>query len=64
LRPSRVALATTLNPDSQMKPVFMPSAPGTDKEAVMASHSLLANLYLDRREEIGVLRKLDNDGAG
>src|SRR5262245_27522362 len=28
LRPSRVALATTLNPDSQMKPVFMPSAPG------------------------------------
>ena len=28
LRPSRVALATTLKPDSQMKPVFMPSAPG------------------------------------
>ena len=28
LRRSRVALATTLKPDSQMKPVFMPSAPG------------------------------------
>ena len=27
LRPSRVALATTLKPLSQMKPVFMPSAP-------------------------------------
>ena len=29
LRPSRVALATTLYPESQMNPVFMPSAPGT-----------------------------------
>ena len=28
LRPLRVAEATTLNPDAQMKPVFMPSAPG------------------------------------
>ena len=28
LRPPRVALATTLKPDSQMKPVFIPSAPG------------------------------------
>jgi len=28
LRPSRVALATTLKPESQMNPVFMPSAPG------------------------------------
>ena len=27
LRPSRVALATTLKPLSQMKPVFRPSAP-------------------------------------
>jgi hypothetical protein len=27
-RPPRVALATTLKPDEQMKPVFMPSAPG------------------------------------
>ena len=27
-RPSRSALATTLNPAAQMKPVFMPSAPG------------------------------------
>jgi hypothetical protein len=27
-RPLRVALATTLNPEEQMKPVFMPSAPG------------------------------------
>jgi len=26
--PSRVADATRLNPDAQMKPVFMPSAPG------------------------------------
>ncbi len=26
-RPSRVALATRLKPDAQMKPVFMPSAP-------------------------------------
>jgi hypothetical protein len=28
LRPPRVAVATTLNPDAQMKPVFMPSASG------------------------------------
>src|SRR5512133_3743263 len=28
LRPSRVALATKLNPELQMNPVFMPSAPG------------------------------------
>ena len=27
-RPLRVALATTLKPAEQMKPVFMPSAPG------------------------------------
>jgi hypothetical protein len=27
-RSSRVAVATRLNPDAQMKPVFMPSAPG------------------------------------
>ena len=27
-RPLRVALATTLKPEEQMKPVFMPSAPG------------------------------------
>ena len=28
LRPPRVAVATTLKPDAQMKPVFMPSASG------------------------------------
>ena len=28
LRPLRVAVATTLKPEAQMKPVFMPSAPG------------------------------------
>jgi hypothetical protein len=28
LRPLRVAVATTLKPDAQMKPVFMPSASG------------------------------------
>jgi hypothetical protein len=27
-RPLRLALATTLKPEEQMKPVFMPSAPG------------------------------------
>ena len=27
-RSSRVAVATRLNPEAQMKPVFMPSAPG------------------------------------
>ena len=27
-RPSRNALATTLNPAAQVKPVFMPSTPG------------------------------------
>ena len=26
--PLRVAVATRLNPEAQMKPVFMPSAPG------------------------------------
>ena len=30
----------------------------------MGAHGLLAHSHLDRREEIGVLRKLDDNGAG
>src|SRR5258705_10353251 len=30
----------------------------------MGTHGLLAHLHLDQREEIGVLRKLDDNGAG
>ena len=30
----------------------------------MGTHSLLAHLHLGQREEIGVLRKLDDNGAG
>ena len=30
----------------------------------MGAHGLLAHMHLDRREEIGVLWKLDDDGAG
>ena len=35
-----------------------------DEQAVMSAHRLLAHFHLDRREEIGVLRKLDDNGAG
>jgi hypothetical protein len=30
----------------------------------MGAHGLLAYLHLDRREEVDVLRKLDDKGAG
>ena len=30
----------------------------------MGTHGLLAHLHLGQREEIGVLRKLDDNGAG
>ena len=33
--PLRVAVATTLKPDAQMKPVFMPSAPAIAADQVL-----------------------------
>jgi len=35
-----------------------------DEETVMGTHSLLAHFDLDRREEVGVLRKVDDNSAG
>ncbi len=43
--PSRVALATTLYPESQVKPVFRPSAPSNDrKQSVVRADQDLADL--------------------
>ena len=65
LRPSRVALATTLKPEfANEAGLHAVGAREADKQAVMGAHDLLADLHLDGGEEIGVFRKLDDDGAG
>jgi hypothetical protein len=57
-----VALATTLKPDSQINRSSCHRRPVSGKEAVMGTHGLLAHARTN--EEVGVLRKLDNNGAG